>query len=81
MNIRTVAIYSEQDKMQMHRQKADESYLIGKSLPPVAAYLNIPEIIQLALVRSTTIQYTCIHFCFIQLGFYYSKRGILSIKM
>ncbi|CAH8442295.1 pyruvate carboxylase, variant 2 [Schistosoma haematobium] len=49
MNIRTVAIYSEQDKMQMHRQKADESYLIGKSLPPVAAYLNIPEIIQLAL--------------------------------
>ncbi|CAH8429670.1 unnamed protein product [Heterobilharzia americana] len=48
MNIRTVAIYSEQDKMQMHRQKADESYLIGKSLPPVAAYLNIPEIIQLA---------------------------------
>ncbi|KAK3093492.1 hypothetical protein FSP39_016408 [Pinctada imbricata] len=48
MNIRTVAIYSEQDKMHMHRQKADESYLIGKGLPPVAAYLNIPEIIQIA---------------------------------
>ncbi|XP_064623588.1 pyruvate carboxylase, mitochondrial-like isoform X2 [Lineus longissimus] len=48
MNIRTVAIYSEQDMMQMHRQKADESYLIGKGLPPVAAYLNIPEIINIA---------------------------------
>ena len=50
MNIRTVAIYSEQDKMHMHRQKADEAYLIGKGLPPVAAYLNIPEIIQIAKV-------------------------------
>lgn len=50
MNIRTVAIYSEQDKMHMHRQKADESYLIGKGLPPVAAYLNIPEIINIAKV-------------------------------
>ncbi len=50
MGIRTVAIYSEQDMMHMHRLKADESYLIGKGLPPVAAYLNIPEIIQIALV-------------------------------
>ncbi|XP_076442517.1 pyruvate carboxylase, mitochondrial-like isoform X2 [Babylonia areolata] len=48
MGIRTVAIYSEQDLNQMHRQKADESYLIGKGLPPVAAYLNIPEIIDIA---------------------------------
>jgi pyruvate carboxylase len=50
MDIRTVAIYSEQDRMQMHRQKADESYMIGKGLPPVAAYLNIPEIILTAKV-------------------------------
>lgn len=49
MGIKTVALYSEQDMMHMHRQKADESYLIGKGLPPVAAYLNIPEIIQIAL--------------------------------
>lgn len=48
MSIRTVAIYSEQDMMHMHRQKADESYLIGKGLAPVAAYLNIPEIINIA---------------------------------
>ncbi|KAK2159376.1 hypothetical protein LSH36_154g08036 [Paralvinella palmiformis] len=49
MGIRTVSIYSEQDSRQMHRLKSDESYLIGKGLPPVAAYLNIPEIIQIAL--------------------------------
>jgi pyruvate carboxylase len=50
MGIRTVAIYSEQDKQQMHRLKSDESYLVGKGLPPVAAYLNIPEIIHIAQV-------------------------------
>ncbi len=32
----------------MHRLKADESYLIGQGLEPVAAYLNIPEIIKIA---------------------------------
>lgn len=48
--IRTVAIYSEQDANMMHRQKADEAYLIGKGMPPVAAYLNIPEIIKIAKV-------------------------------
>lgn len=48
LGIRSVAIYSEQDKMHMHRQKADESYLVGKGLSPVQAYLNIPEIIRVA---------------------------------
>ena len=48
--IKTVAIYSEQDANHMHRQKADEAYLIGKGMPPVAAYLNIPEIIKIAKV-------------------------------
>ena len=52
--IRTVAIYSEQDANMMHRQKADEAYLIGKGMPPVAAYLNIPEIIKIAKVRDKT---------------------------
>ena len=50
LGIRSVAIYSEQDKHQMHRQKADESYLVGKGLPPVQAYLNIPEIVKTAQV-------------------------------
>ncbi len=48
MGIRSVAIYSEQDKMHMHRLKADEAYLIGHGLPPVQAYLNIPDIIRIA---------------------------------
>lgn len=48
LGIRSVAIYSEQDKMQMHRQKADESYVVGRGLPPVQAYLSIPEIIRVA---------------------------------
>ncbi|XP_033326381.2 pyruvate carboxylase isoform X1 [Megalopta genalis] len=48
LGIRSVAIYSEQDKMQMHRQKADEAYIVGKGLPPVQAYLNVPEIIKVA---------------------------------
>lgn len=48
LGIRSVAIYSEQDKMQMHRQKADEGYVVGRGLPPVQAYLNIPEIIKVA---------------------------------
>ncbi|XP_075977101.1 pyruvate carboxylase isoform X2 [Anticarsia gemmatalis] len=48
LGIRSVAIYSEQDKLQMHRQKADESYMVGKGLPPVEAYLSIPEIIRVA---------------------------------
>lgn len=45
---RSVAIYSEQDKMQMFRQKADESYLVGKGLPPVQAYLSIDDILRVA---------------------------------
>uniref|UniRef100_A0AAR2L8B2 Pyruvate carboxylase n=1 Tax=Pygocentrus nattereri TaxID=42514 RepID=A0AAR2L8B2_PYGNA len=48
LGIRTVAVYSEQDTGQMHRQKADEAYLIGRGLPPVAAYLHIPDIIKVA---------------------------------
>ncbi|XP_017093765.2 pyruvate carboxylase, mitochondrial isoform X1 [Drosophila bipectinata] len=46
LGIKSVAVYSEQDKMHMHRQKADESYMVGKGLPPVEAYLSIPEIIR-----------------------------------
>ena len=50
--INTVAVYSEQDAKQLHRQKADEAYMIGRGMPPVAAYLNIPEIIRVAKVKA-----------------------------
>ncbi|KHD38760.1 pyruvate carboxylase [Clostridium acetobutylicum] len=51
LGIRTVAIYSEEDKLALFRTKADESYLIGQNKGPVDAYLNIDEIISLALKK------------------------------
>ncbi|WP_407946430.1 pyruvate carboxylase [Paracoccus aminophilus] len=45
---KTVAVYAEEDKLGLHRFKADEAYLIGEGLGPVAAYLSIPEIIRVA---------------------------------
>ncbi|MCH5138939.1 hypothetical protein JMF89_17375, partial [Clostridiaceae bacterium UIB06] len=51
LGIRTVAIYSDEDKRSLFRSKADESYLIGKNKGPVDAYLNIDEIINLAIKK------------------------------
>ena len=48
LGIRTVAIYTEEDKCALFRTKANESYLIGKGKGPVEAYLNMDEIISLA---------------------------------
>lgn len=45
---RTVAVYAEEDKLSLHRFKADEAYRIGEGLGPVAAYLSIDEIIRVA---------------------------------
>ena len=41
LGIRTVAIYSEEDKCSLFRTKANESYLIGKNKGPVEAYLDM----------------------------------------
>lgn len=48
MGIRSVAIYSEEDRLSLFRTKADESYLIGKGKSPLDAYLDIDGIISLA---------------------------------
>lgn len=48
LGISTVAIYSEQDRLSLHRYKADEAYLIGHGKGPIDAYLGIDEIIDLA---------------------------------
>ncbi|WP_065332572.1 pyruvate carboxylase [Tritonibacter mobilis] len=48
MGKRTVAVYAEEDKLGLHRFKADEAYRIGEGLGPVAAYLSIDEIIRVA---------------------------------
>ncbi len=51
LGIRTVAIYSEEDKNSLFRTKADEAYQIGKGKTPVGAYLSIDEIIALAKAK------------------------------
>ena len=48
LGIATVAIYSEEDRLSLHRYKADEAYQIGKEKGPIDAYLGIDEIIDLA---------------------------------
>ncbi|CAB3803691.1 Pyruvate carboxylase [Paraburkholderia caffeinitolerans] len=48
LNIRTVAIYSKEDRLALHRFKADESYLIGEGKKPLAAYLDIDDILRVA---------------------------------
>jgi pyruvate carboxylase len=47
--ITSVAVYSEQDKMGLHRQKADEAYKVeAPNGSPVGAYLNIDAVINIA---------------------------------
>ncbi|SEH70576.1 pyruvate carboxylase [Halobacillus karajensis] len=48
LNIRTVAIYSQEDTGSYHRYKADEAYLIGEGKKPIDAYLDIEGIIEIA---------------------------------
>ncbi|GHA25854.1 pyruvate carboxylase [Devosia pacifica] len=48
LGLRTVAVFAEEDKLALHRFKADEAYLIGKGKGPVEAYLQIDEYIRIA---------------------------------
>ncbi|MEQ9240997.1 pyruvate carboxylase [Roseovarius indicus] len=48
MGKRTVAVFAEEDKLSLHRFKADEAYRIGEGMGPVQAYLSIDEIIRVA---------------------------------
>ena len=48
LGVRTVAIYSHEDRFALHRFKADEAYLVGKAGEPIRAYLDIPGIVALA---------------------------------
>ncbi|KAK4936840.1 pyruvate carboxylase [Elasticomyces elasticus] len=53
LSLQTVAVFSYEDRLGMHRQKADEAYMIGKrgQYTPVAAYLAGDEIIKIALAH------------------------------
>jgi pyruvate carboxylase len=48
LGLRTVAVYAQEDRLSVHRFKADEAYLVGEGKGPVGAYLDIPGIVALA---------------------------------
>ncbi|MGM0581290.1 MAG: pyruvate carboxylase [Bacteroidota bacterium] len=48
LRIRTVAVYTYEDRYSLHRYKSDEAYQIGKDDDPLKPYLDIEEIISLA---------------------------------
>src|ERR1035438_5758160 len=48
VGLRTVGIYSKEDRLSLHRFKADEAYQIGDGLGPVQAYLDVEGIVSLA---------------------------------
>src|SRR5437764_5795973 len=48
LGIRTVAVYSYEDRFALHRFKADEAYLVGKAGEPIRSYLDIDNIVGLA---------------------------------
>ena len=52
LKLRTVAIYTYEDRYSLHRYKADESYQIGKDDDPLRPYLDIEEIINVAKQRN-----------------------------
>lgn len=51
LGLRTATVYSDEDRLSLHRFKADEAYEIGRGKGPVAAYLDIEGIIALAKER------------------------------
>src|SRR6478609_3535119 len=52
LKIRTVAMYTYEDRYSIHRYKADEAYQIGKDSDPLKPYLDIETIIKLAKRRN-----------------------------
>ena len=46
LNIKTIAVYTFEDRYSLHRYKADEAYQIGKDTEPLKPYLDIEEIIE-----------------------------------
>lgn len=48
LKIKTVGVYTYEDRYSLHRYKADEAYQIGKDIDPLKPYLDIDEIIKTA---------------------------------
>ncbi|RUL88936.1 pyruvate carboxylase [Tautonia sociabilis] len=51
LGLRTVAIYSHEDRFAMHRLKADEAYAVGRPGEPIRSYLGIETIVELAVEK------------------------------
>ncbi len=51
LGLETVGVYSKEDRLSLHRFKADEAYLIGLGKGPIEAYLDIDGAIALALEK------------------------------
>ena len=49
LGIRTVGIYAEEDKLSLHRVKCAEAYHLGEGNGPIAAYLDIARIVEIAV--------------------------------
>ncbi len=54
LDLRSVAVYSKEDKVALFRSKADESYMLDPEKTPVGAYLDIYKIIEIAKARRAT---------------------------
>src|SRR5260370_2688487 len=52
LGLRTVALYSKEDRLALHRFKADEAYAVGGGKGPVEAYLDIAGIVALAKAKN-----------------------------
>jgi pyruvate carboxylase len=52
LHLRTVAVFAQEDRLCIHRYKADEAYQIGAGKGPVAAYLDIDSIVAVAKERN-----------------------------
>ncbi|MCL2634079.1 MAG: pyruvate carboxylase [Oscillospiraceae bacterium] len=51
MNLGTIAIHSKEDKYTLFRTKADEAYLVGENKSPLGAYLDINNIVNVAVAK------------------------------
>ena len=55
MDLQTVAIYAQEDRLAVHRFKADEAYMVGVGKGPVGAYLDIEGIVGMAAERGVNL--------------------------
>jgi len=55
LGLRTIAIYAQEDKLSVHRFKADEAYVVGEGKGPVGAYLDIEGIVALAKEKGVSL--------------------------